>query len=138
MAKGYELLDLSGDLAIRAYGTDLQSLFTNAAFGLYAAMTEDSVIENSTSYNVSTQAESMESLLVQWLNELLFLFDAHGFVGNKFELKLQGNSLEAVVTGGVFDPEIHEVGLLVKAATYHNLEIKETASGFEVMVLLDL
>lgn len=136
--KKYELLDLSGDLAIRVYGADLESLFINAAFALYDAMIEDSIIGDSTSYDVSTQAENRESLLVQWLNELLFLFDAYGFVGNKFELKFNGNSLKAIVKGGVFDPEIHESGLLVKAATYHNLEVKETASGFEAMVLLDL
>ena len=138
MTQQYELLDLSGDLAIKAYGGDLKSLFINAASGLYAAMIEDSVIEESTHYNLSTQAENRESLLVQWLNELLFLFDAYSFVGRKFKLNLNGNSLEAVVTGGFFDPEIHERGLLIKAATYHNLSIKQTTSGYEAVVLLDL
>ncbi|HLC16288.1 MAG TPA: archease [Thermodesulfovibrionia bacterium] len=138
MSKQYEIQDLSGDAALRVFGSTLEALFIHAANGLYALMTENSVIEDSASYNVSTQAEDMDSLLVQWLNELLFLFDAYSFVGKTFQLNLTDHGLDAVVTGGLFDPETHERGLLVKAATYHQLSIKKTASGYEAMVIFDL
>jgi SHS2 domain-containing protein len=138
MSKQYEIIDLSGDAALRVFGNTLETLFIHAANGLYALMIENSVIEESTGYNISTQAENMESLLVQWLNELLFLFDAYSFVGKTFQLNLTDYSLDAVVRGGLFDPETHERGLLIKAATYHNLSIKKTTSGYEAMVIFDL
>ena len=73
--------------------------------------------------------------MVAWLNELVFHFDAYGFIGKKISITesnlepgppetLKSYRLNAVLSGEEFDPERHESRLLIKAATYHRLRIK--------------
>jgi SHS2 domain-containing protein len=80
----------------------------------------------------------MEGLLVQWLNELVFLLDAHNFVGKSCSVRLDGNNLKGEVSGGYFDPDLHESRLLIKAATYHNLSLKRGDADWDATVIFDI
>jgi SHS2 domain-containing protein len=46
--------------------------------------------------------------------------------------------LKANITGGIFDPGKNECGLLIKAATYHNLSIKKIGSYWEAIIVFDI
>ena len=84
-------------------------------------------------------ASDRESLLVDWLNHLLYLFDIDGFLGRDFQVEsLTPGSLEARVTGETFDPARHPSRTGVKAATFHQLSIVPVQDGWEATVVLDL
>jgi SHS2 domain-containing protein len=75
-----------------------------------------------------------ESLLVKWLNELLYLQEMEGELYRDFEIMyLDGKRLKARVWGG----KGHPTKAKVKAATYHNLEIKDVGKGYEAAVVFD-
>ncbi len=141
------MIDVSGDAGIRAFGRDFDELFVNAALGLYSLITDQGGIDEAKEMDLSVESDSIEGLLVAWLNELIFLFDAYGFLGRKIVIKeipvdeaWDGRRLKlrAVVAGEEFDPERHERRLLVKAATYHRLKVEKTGETLRAEVIFDI
>jgi SHS2 domain-containing protein len=145
--KRFETIDVSGDAGVRAFGTDLKELFVNAAMGMYELITDVAGIGETKAVGIGVTGDTVEGLLVSWLNELIFTFDTYGFLGKKivFEelvaAETEGGGpfrLRASVVGEDFDPERHEKRLLVKAATYHRLRIARIGDLFQVEVIFDI
>ena len=134
----FEQIDISGDVGLKIYGKTLDGLFENAAAGLFSLITDISLVKELEHKAVSLSSESVDNLLVQWLNELVFLVDAYNFIGKSFSVRIQNNNLEATVSGSYFDPVINESRLLIKAATYHNLSVKKADSVWEATVIFDI
>lgn len=152
----FEILDISGDIGIKAYGTSCEEAFVNAGTGMYNLITDVEKIEEKQEIAIEIKAESIEGLLVKYLNELIFYFDTYGFVGKRIEVvgaELQTASrdsqklslskspnfeLKIKVCGEEFDPDRHERRLLVKAATYHNLRVEGINGRWEVEVIFDI
>jgi len=140
MSRGFEILDISGDVGLRVQGRSLEELFINSALGLYSLVTDLSGVEPADSVDIKVNRESLDGLLVGWLNELIFRFDAYGFIGKDIRIKsINENMVDAGIRGEEFDPERHEKGrLLVKAATYHNLRIEKKNGIWTAEVVLDI
>ncbi|NOZ25490.1 MAG: archease [Nitrospirae bacterium] len=139
MNRRFEILDISGDVGLRVEGRSLEDLFMNSALGLYSLITDLSGVEPSDSIAVRLESESLDRLFVGWLNELIFRFDTYGFIGKEVRINsINENRLEADIRGEEFDPERHERGLLVKAATYHNLVIGKKDGIWTAEVVLDI
>jgi SHS2 domain-containing protein len=136
--KKYEQLDISGDAGLRIWGKNLEELLKNAAEGLGELITDISGIKETERREVVLSSERNEDLLINWLNELIFLFDTYGFIGKGFEVSLKSDTLKATVSGGIFNVEINEGRLLVKAATYHGLSLKKDNSQWEAVVVFDI
>ena len=135
----FEVVDISGDAGIRAYGETLEDVFINAAMGMYSLITDPGGIEETKEIDVAAESPSLEGLLVSWLNELVFHFDAHGFMGRKIRIETLGNHrIVARVYGEDFDPERHERRLLIKAATYHKLSVAKQEGHWVAHVIFDI
>lgn len=134
----YRIIDVSGDIGIRAEGISLEECFINSALGLYSLITDLSKIELNEEIEVNLSDDNLENLLVYFLNELIYLFDTQGFIGKRLFLELKGNSLFANITGEKFNPQKHERRLLVKAATYHNLILKNEKSLWIAEIIFDI
>ncbi len=139
----FETIDISGDAGIRAFGRDLKEMFVNAAFGMYDLMTDTADIDGKEAVGIYVESDTLEGLLVSWLNELIFKFDVDWFVGRDIvisELSEEGQPLRlrASLTGGEFDPERHVKKLLVKAATYHRIKVEKNDDGWQSEVIFDI
>ena len=145
--KDFEILDISGDAGIRAFGKDIQDAFIHAAIGMFSLITDLDIIGEVKTIDVALESDSLDGLLVSWLNELIFHFDTYGFIGKKItDFHLAGGGLsdaqkyklKASVTGVEFDPQRHEGKLLIKAATYHKLRIEKKDGIWGVEVIFDI
>ena len=137
--KRFELIDISGDAGIRAFGKNLEDLFLNAAAGMYSLIADPGRISPQKSIEAESKGNSLEGLLVSWLNELIFQFDTYGFIGREVRIhELRDTLIKATVTGEDFDPEKHGRGLLLKAATYHRLNIERKEDHWEADVIFDI
>jgi SHS2 domain-containing protein len=135
----YRQLPHTADLAWRLWGRDLPELFENAGRALSATMTDRRYLKRRATREVSLTADDRETLLVDWLNHLLYLFDLDGFLGRDFQVEsLTPEGLEARVTGESFDAARHPERTGVKAATFHQLSIVPVQDGWEATVVLDL
>jgi SHS2 domain-containing protein len=84
---------------------------------------------------VSLHSTDRDALLVDWIDELIFRTERTGkvYVEARFE-RLSDASLAAHIRGAA----PRELRTVVKAATYHGLEIKEDKNGFSCTVVLDI
>lgn len=137
--KRFELIDISGDAGIRAFGKSLEDLFLNAAAGMYSLIADPESVSPQKSIEIESRGNSLEGLLVSWLNELVFHFDTYGFIGREFRVhELHDALIKTTVTGEDFDPEKHGRGLLIKAATYHKLKVERKEDHWEAVVIFDI
>jgi SHS2 domain-containing protein len=135
----YRQLSHTADLAWRLWGQDLPELFENAGRALSATLTDRRYLRRRSTRTVRLTALDRESLLVDWLNHLLYLFDIDGFLGRDFQVELlTRESLTARVTGETFDSSRHPFLTGVKAATFHQLSLVPVEDGWEATVVLDL
>ena len=144
----FEILDIAGDVGLKAFGGTKQEVFVHAALGMYSLITNTDILKDQKSITVSVESNALDGLLVSWLNELIFHFDAYGFIGKRivvaeFTPSPQGGGgeafrLKATVYGEEFDPERHEGKLLIKAATYHRLKIEKKDHVWETEIIFDI
>jgi len=134
-ARRYEEVEHTADAAIRAYGRDLPELFANAAYGMFDLLADTEKLHPTIEREVSLEAPDLETLLVDWLGELLYLREAHGEVYKEFEIStLSPTELRAVAKGGKgFVPRMD-----IKAVTYHDLKIEKTEEGYVTTVVFDV
>ncbi len=146
MDRPFEIIDISGDVGLRISGKTVIDIFINAAKGLYNLITDTDSLEEKDSIEIYVKDDSPEGLLVRFLNELIFHFDARGFTGKDVEIiksnleNIQGNGffINAKIKGEEFDPLRHESRLLIKAATYHNLKLYRDNSGWVSEIIFDI
>lgn len=138
----YEILDISGDVGIRAFGAGAAEAFIHAASGMYSLVADAGCVEELRRLDIRVEGDSPEGLLVGFLNELIFHFDAYGFVGGRIEieeLRLDEPAIvRAAVYGEEFDGARHERRLLLKAATYHNIVVTEEEGVWRLEVIFDI
>ncbi len=132
MEKGYEIIDHTADSAIRVWGEDYGELVQQAALGMIAVMVETDDLEPSRSVTVRAEAPDSEMLLHDLLAELLHIVEDDGLVPVR--------EMEGTVEVDVVELEKardHLLGLL-KAVTYHELDIREADEGLETVVTFDM
>ena len=138
MDKEFEIINHTADVGIKAYGADMKAAFANAARGLFSLITELDDIEEVIHRDTELTAPDQESLLVGWLNELIYLFDAENMLFKRFDItQLSQTQLKARSYGHKVDSSKHKIKTGVKAATYHMLKI-ERNNGSKVQVLFDI
>ena len=134
----FEILEHIADTGIIAYGSNLKKAFENAAKGMFNLITDIEVIQINQTRNIEVDSPDIESLLVNWLNELIYIFDTENLVFRQFKIThLDSSSLSAIADGQRIDPSRHELKTGIKAATYHMLKIEE-GDTCRIQVLFDI
>jgi len=135
----YRVLEHTADIGFEAFGATRKEVFANAGCALMHLMVDLETIVPGEKLSLRAEASDLPNLLVNWLSEILYLFDAEGWLFRDFEVEdLTDHSLGAVARGEKFDRTRHRVKLLVKAITYHQLDLKETAQGWRAQVYVDI
>ena len=102
MEKDFEVMDHTADVGIIAYGADMKEAFANAARGLFSLITELDDVEEAEFRDIEVSAPDQESLLVGWLNELIYLFDTENII-------LEGSILPGLIIQ-YLRPEVTDAG----------------------------
>jgi SHS2 domain-containing protein len=137
----FEFLDITtADVAFIAYGRDLNELFANAALAMFEVMINTKQVKAKTKRRIRVKANDLQSLMFNWLNELLFHYGSESLAFSKFKVKVDEKNfkLSAECAGEKIDPRKHETRTEVKAATYHKLEIKKTEDVWSAQVIVDI
>lgn len=135
----YEEIPHTADIALRVYGRDLRELFVNAAYGMFDIMADLEGLKNSVSVDVDLKAPSREELLVFWLDELLYNFYTKAIIFSQFEVaSLNDEGLIAKASGRHLGDNRNRLKREIKAATFHDLNIKEVEGGLSVDIVFDV
>ena len=120
----------------------MEELFSNAAEAAFDIIAEEKspnhqITKSPVKNSIKLKADSREELFIDWLNELLSLSATKELIFSDFKFKkIQDNILEAEVIGK--NMENYQVKTEVKAATYHQLKIKEVTGGWQAEVIFDV
>src|SRR3954470_4747412 len=124
---GYRFIDHTADVAADLTGETLEELFLSAAQALTDTMTELPGVGSSVTQSVTLESGSVEDLLVDWLNKLLYRVEVRNMLVATASLAVAarraGWHLEATTSGELFDPERPPSRVLVKSPTYHGLHV---------------
>ena len=135
----FEILEHTADVGVRAFGETLGELFGNAAMGLQSLALDPSAVEPRDSYTIAATGEDLESLLVNWLNEIVYFLDGKRVALQRIQVDTVTPSLvEAHAWGEPRDPQRHPARLVVKAATWHQLSIGVKEGRWCAEVYLDI
>ena len=131
---GYQEVDHTADIALKVWGEDFQTLLRQAAYGIYDLM--GIVPDDQTpvaGYFVLLQ-DSLETILVDFLSELIFLAEEKNQVFDSFSFDEQDDELTVRMAG----QEILSQERYVKAVTFHDLSVRQTDCGCEVTITFDV
>lgn len=131
----FEEIEHTADRAFRAVGRDLPDLLVNAARAMHALEERHSAGETSVAHDLEVDGMDAETLLVNWLNEILFVEEQHRVVCEKFDIyEMNGFHLRARVEARKCSG--YRSG--IKAVTFHNLKVRQTSAGLEAEVVVDV
>lgn len=135
----YECIDHTADIGVHVKAATVEELFAMAAAAMFDLMADLSQISTIESIDIELKADSFEELFVSWLNELIFKAEVAGMFFSRFEVdSVTEHSLKASVSGEPYDESVHTIGLHMKAATYHQLEITTAGDGCSAKVIFDV
>jgi len=136
----FKFIDITtADVAFEAYGKDLNELFANSALAMFEVMINTKQIERKVERKVEVEGSDLESLMFNWLNELLIFVDSENLAFSEFEVEVDEENfkLKAICRGEAIDRNRHETRTHVKACTYHKMEIKKNKI-WKARVILDI
>jgi SHS2 domain-containing protein len=134
------MLDHTADVGFELRAPSLEALFDEARRALLMVVFEHPPEEGEGANTVRLSAPDRETLLVRWLNELVYLIQDAGFVpvGAEIQLDDSGYALEARLTGAPLLLEEYGWQGEIKSATFHGLEVTNYEDGWHARVILDV
>lgn len=139
MSEPFEILDHTADTGFRAWGATVAELFENSARAMLSLAADTSAVTAGGERTVDVEGEDYESLLVNWLSEILYLFDTNTFAPRDFHVEeITPTRLKARLVGEPRDPGRHPWTLIIKAVTYYELTVEQRNGRWESQVFLDI
>lgn len=120
----FKVIDHPSDVGIIAFGRNHREVFENAAYGMFSLMADIRCVDTKKEIKVKVAGEEPESLLINWLNELIYLEDSQKMLFSKFTItRLTNTELAATVAGDQINVERHSFARPIKAVTFSQLQL---------------
>jgi SHS2 domain-containing protein len=137
--KPYRTFDHTADLGLLVTGKTEAELYANAAFAVFDTITDLSRVETREARRICVEGDSREDLLINFLREVLYLYNGERWLLKEIRvIKLGDGMLEAEALGEPLDGRKHEICKEIKAVTYHQARVRQTADGWEARVIFDV
>lgn len=117
----------------------VSDLFACAGEALYSAMCDRRTVRRLEERVITLEADDPESLLVAWLDELIYLFETEAFLARNCRVEVEGGlTLRAKLIGEGYDPSRHRLVTVFKGATWHHLRVVREGDGWRATVIMDV
>lgn len=138
----FELFEHKADIGIRGIGATKEEAFAECGKALFEIMCDTKKVIPSQKTEIIVSANKLDELLVEFLNELLYLKDAEGMLFSKFEIKVKkvGTKfgLEGIAFGEKIDSKRHELKTEAKAASYSQLKVAKEKGEWVAQCIVDV
>lgn len=133
---GFVELDHTADWALRAQGTDMADLLAQAAGGMLSLAGAVPLAGPMSGVRTLTlRAADRETLLVRWLEEVLFLIESESLLPREMRLQIEGRFL---LTARLGLCPVARLRRAIKAVTFHDLHVVENTEGLEAKLVFDV
>lgn len=133
----FEILDHTSDLKIKITAPKKEDIFFLAMKGMFeGARYEFEKKEKNKKVKIKIKSFDFHSLLVDFLNEVLYLTETKKLVFQKMlPKKITDNELEAILIG----KKLKRMGIHIKGVTYYGLDVSQNKEGkWEATILFDI
>lgn len=140
----YEIIEHTADVGLRANGATLKELFQNAARGMFVIISCDERHDDVTpgtrrTIQIKKEVDALEELLVDWLSELLYIFNKEKILFKTFKVhELNNDGIKGDAYGERMTPGGTAARTEIKAVTFHGLTIQENMRGFSCNIIFDV
>ncbi len=131
------------DVAFRAWAPSLDEAFVAAGDALMNVMVGDlDSIQPRTQRSIHLNGETVEELLFDFLQELIYYKDAERLLLRVEEVEIHGRGgvlrLSAEAVGESIAADRHDLIADVKAVTLHRFQLEEADDGWQSVVVVDI
>jgi SHS2 domain-containing protein len=134
-----ELIDHTADIGLRVRASTSHQAFCALAEAMFDILLDREQVVPAEQWQVHVGAGGWEDLVVFFLEELLYLYEARGLAVHACTITEIGeNHLDAEMSGDYLTTERPERKVQIKAVTYHQLRAEQTPRGFEIQVIFDI
>ena len=134
--------DHTGDVGVSLTAASLPDLFREAALALTDTLLGGVPLDADVVHTVHASAPTLDDLMVEWLGEVLYLFEVRNLLTSAAEVRVdqtpEGWVLDATIRGEAFDAARHPIQVLIKGITYHRLNVHHTAAGWATDIVFDI
>ena len=135
----YEIIDHTADLGIVVKGGNIKELFINAANAMTDLMVKADVREKGRKRKLIVEGDDLPDLMVRYLSEILYLFNGEHMLVRAIEIgSVSSTRLQSRLSVMSLNKGNHEILREIKAVTYHQIAVEETAEGWEARVIFDI
>ena len=137
----YQVFEHTADVGLRVEAESLEQLLVEAARGAFSLVVENpDAIEPRQTVTIDLEAEDATGLFVDWLRELIYRFETEHLLLSDFQVQLfdDNRRLHAECRGEPADWNRHLPDNELKAVTYHDLRVEQTANGWVAEVIFDI
>lgn len=139
MNKVYEIIDHTADISVKVYGKNLEDLLNKSSAAMMDIICDLNSVKPISQYQVSSSGKSEEELLVNLLQELLYLHEVKRLLFCKFEIKInENNEVECNCWGEEIDFSRHELLNDIKAVTYSGLNVEYRNEELSATITFDI
>jgi SHS2 domain-containing protein len=128
----------TADVKIRASASTLDDLFGEACMAMMQVMFGSDRKSGGVFRSVDLTSMDTESLLLDFLSEVLYVSEVDGLVFARAAVTIDGQHLHAILDGELFDPTRHNTGTGVKGISYSGLLIRQYANGYMLEIVFDV
>ena len=135
----YEVFEHTADLGLRIRAGDLNSLFAEAARGLFSVIVANfQQVRPDHEKSFTIGGTEPDLLLLDWLSKLLYTFETERLLLAQFDVQVNPAGLSATCRGEPADLERHQMAHEVKSITYHELKVEQVGDGWLGEVIVDI
>jgi SHS2 domain-containing protein len=139
MSRGWEHIVTDTEVTVRAWGASRAEAFACAAEAVLALVVPPTTITTQETREARAQGAPPEALLVNWLNECLYVHEIEGFAVSRVEVDMCREGLvHGLLHGEPFDPARHLTSTAVQAVSPDRAEVRESDAGAEVRAVVAL
>ena len=136
--KKFKFLEHTADIKFQAFGNSLKKVFENSALALFNIV-YDQKIKDKKKFKIYAKGRDLESLMYNFLEEILVLIDSKNFLPSKiinFKLDKKNLKIRAEIIGD--DAKNYNISEHVKAITYNEMFIKKIRGRWVSQIVLDI
>ena len=137
--KRYRITPHHSELAVKVFGSSQLELFQNSGWALFDVTTDIEKIETKDCVPLEVEGSDRDDLLVNWVRELLYLYQGSGYLLKEFRISELGDKMmKAEACGEKIDPDRHEIKKEIVAIAYDKSRMVKTGDQWTAQLIFEV
>ncbi|MFH2021288.1 MAG: (d)CMP kinase [archaeon] len=135
----FRYFDHTADTMFEGYGKTLDEAFSNCALAMFNLLTDISQVKHVKTIKLSLKSDTIEKLLFDFLDELIFYLDTEHIIFSKIDLKIKKGkqiTLDCTMKGDMASNYVTKGD--IKAPTYNEMKIFKKDNKWVVRAVVDI